>query len=166
MLLLKEVSFCVINNLGTPSSELQINFGELQTDTENSATGQTSNFSKGGTHFIGPLHSMHEQIIYILSKCRGTPIQFLTWTEESGHNSRVAQVVMDFIVKHIYPNVSSINSNFAYVTLVIIIFIRHEITKITQVWVHHFKSFSRVKSSQDGKAYLIEGIELKLSEVE
>ena len=29
----------MINNLGTPSSELQINFGELQIDTENSATG-------------------------------------------------------------------------------------------------------------------------------
>ena len=27
------------NNLGTPSSELQINFGVLQIDTENSATG-------------------------------------------------------------------------------------------------------------------------------
>ena len=33
------VSFSVINNLGTPSSELQINFGVLQTGTENSATG-------------------------------------------------------------------------------------------------------------------------------
>ena len=29
----------MINNLGTPSSELQINFGVLQIDTENSATG-------------------------------------------------------------------------------------------------------------------------------
>ena len=39
MLLLLEVSFSVINNLRTPSSELQINFGVLQIDTENSATG-------------------------------------------------------------------------------------------------------------------------------
>ena len=38
MLLLKEVSFSVINNLGTPSSELQINFSVLQIDKENSAT--------------------------------------------------------------------------------------------------------------------------------
>ena len=29
----------MINNLGTPPSELQINFGVLQIDTENSATG-------------------------------------------------------------------------------------------------------------------------------
>ena len=34
-----EVSFPVINNLGTPSSKLQINFGVLQIDAENSATG-------------------------------------------------------------------------------------------------------------------------------
>ena len=31
--------FSVINNLGMPSSELQTNFGVLQIDTENSATG-------------------------------------------------------------------------------------------------------------------------------
>ena len=36
---LHDVSFSVINNLSTPSSELQINFGVLQIDTENSATG-------------------------------------------------------------------------------------------------------------------------------
>ena len=36
----------VINNLGTPSFEPQINFGVLQIDTENSATGHESiNFS-------------------------------------------------------------------------------------------------------------------------
>ena len=34
MLLLLEVSFSVINNLGTLSSELQINFGALQIETE------------------------------------------------------------------------------------------------------------------------------------
>ena len=39
MLLLFEVSFSVINNLGTPSSELEINFGVLQIDAENSTTG-------------------------------------------------------------------------------------------------------------------------------
>ena len=39
MLFLLEASFSVINNLGIPSSELQINFGMLQIDTENSATG-------------------------------------------------------------------------------------------------------------------------------
>ena len=33
------MSFSVINNLRTLSYELQINFGVLQTDTENSATG-------------------------------------------------------------------------------------------------------------------------------
>ena len=33
------MSFSVINNLGIPSYELQINFGVLQIDTENSATG-------------------------------------------------------------------------------------------------------------------------------
>ena len=34
-----EVSFSVINNLGTASSELQINFGVLRIDTKNSAPG-------------------------------------------------------------------------------------------------------------------------------
>ena len=33
------MSFSAINNLNTPSSKLQINFGVLQIDTENSATG-------------------------------------------------------------------------------------------------------------------------------
>ena len=37
------MSFSVINNLGTPSSELQENFDMLQTDTENSATGDKAN---------------------------------------------------------------------------------------------------------------------------
>ena len=39
MLLLQVVSFPVTNNLGTPYSERQINFGMLQIDTENSAAG-------------------------------------------------------------------------------------------------------------------------------
>ena len=43
MLFLQEVSLSGINNPCTPSSELQINFGVLQIDTENSATGQTDN---------------------------------------------------------------------------------------------------------------------------
>ena len=34
----------MINNLGTPSSELQINFDVLQIDTENSATGLALSF--------------------------------------------------------------------------------------------------------------------------
>ena len=40
MLLSFEVSFPVINNLFTPSSELQINFDVMQIDTKNSATGR------------------------------------------------------------------------------------------------------------------------------
>ena len=39
------ISFSVINNPGMPSSELQTNFGVLQIDTENSATG-VSTFEK------------------------------------------------------------------------------------------------------------------------
>ena len=31
----------MINNLGTPSSEMQTNFGALQIDTENSVTGHS-----------------------------------------------------------------------------------------------------------------------------
>ena len=42
MLLLQEVSLSMINNLGTPSFELQINIGVLQIDTENSATRDTT----------------------------------------------------------------------------------------------------------------------------
>ena len=54
MLLLYEVSFSVINNLGTPSFELQINFGVLQIVTENSATGVRWSFYviSDGTIFI------------------------------------------------------------------------------------------------------------------
>ena len=37
------MSFSVINNLSTSSSEGQINFGALQIDTENSATGVKNN---------------------------------------------------------------------------------------------------------------------------
>ena len=33
------IFFSVINNIGTPSCELQINFGALQIDAENSAPG-------------------------------------------------------------------------------------------------------------------------------
>ena len=43
ILLLQMFSFSVINNLDTPSPELQINFGMLQIDTENSATGNLIN---------------------------------------------------------------------------------------------------------------------------
>ena len=39
MSLLEDILFSVINNLGTPSSELQTNFGLVLIDTENSATG-------------------------------------------------------------------------------------------------------------------------------
>ena len=43
MLLLQKVSFSVMNNLGTPSTELQINFCVLHTDTENSAIEMVGN---------------------------------------------------------------------------------------------------------------------------
>ena len=39
----KKHQFSMINNLRTPSSEVQINFGVLQIDTENSATGIKAN---------------------------------------------------------------------------------------------------------------------------
>ena len=53
----------MINNLGTPSSELQINFGVLQIDTENSATGKiTLVFSKTVRiqNFRTPSHNKRE----------------------------------------------------------------------------------------------------------
>ena len=43
-------SFFVINNLGKPSSEVQINFGVLQIDTENSATGLVT-ITKGRIYY-------------------------------------------------------------------------------------------------------------------
>ena len=46
MLLLEKFSFSIINNLGTPSFKLQINFGVLQIDRENSATGLTKQLLK------------------------------------------------------------------------------------------------------------------------
>ena len=45
MLLLKGHQFSVINNIGAPSFELQINFNVLQIDTENSATGICTSLS-------------------------------------------------------------------------------------------------------------------------
>ena len=44
MLLLEKFSFSVINNFGTQSSELQVNFGVLQIDIVNSAFGLTCTF--------------------------------------------------------------------------------------------------------------------------
>ena len=38
--------------------------------------------------------------------------------------------------------------------------------QITQVWVHYFKSLNRVQSTQDEKARLIKGDELKLTQTE
>ena len=44
----------MINNLGTtPSSELQVNFGVLQIDTENSATGLMATKTVGLKTFWG-----------------------------------------------------------------------------------------------------------------
>ena len=43
---------------------------------------------------------------------------------------------------------------------------RLELTQVTQVWAHNFKSFSRVKQVQDEKVSFIEGNELKLIQVE
>ena len=43
---------------------------------------------------------------------------------------------------------------------------KFEFTKITQVWVHYSKSFSRVKSSQEEKVRFILGNELKLTQIE
>ena len=42
----------MINNLGTPSSELQINFGVLQIDTENSSTGKNKRGETGETKMV------------------------------------------------------------------------------------------------------------------
>ena len=41
----------MINNLGTQSYELQINFGVLQIDTENSATGRLRNNMSAATAY-------------------------------------------------------------------------------------------------------------------
>ena len=38
--------------------------------------------------------------------------------------------------------------------------------QITQVWVHYFKLFNRVQSTQDEKARFIKGNELKLTQIE
>ena len=43
---------------------------------------------------------------------------------------------------------------------------RFEFTQITQVWVHYFKSFSRVLSTQDEKAHFLLVNELILTQVE
>ena len=43
---------------------------------------------------------------------------------------------------------------------------RFEFSQITQIWVQHFKSFSRVKPTQDQKVRFFQGNELKLTQVE
>ena len=45
-------------------------------------------------------------------------------------------------------------------------FMRLEFIQRTQDWVHCFKSFNRVKSTQDEKARFIKGNKLKLTQVE
>ena len=41
-----------------------------------------------------------------------------------------------------------------------------EFIQVTQGCVHHFKSFSRIQSTQDEKARFIKGNELKLTQLE
>ena len=41
-----------------------------------------------------------------------------------------------------------------------------EFTQITRIRVHHFKSLSLIKSTQDEKVNLVKGNELKLTQVE
>ena len=43
---------------------------------------------------------------------------------------------------------------------------KFKFTEITQVWVHYFKSFSRLKSTQDEKVHYFYGNKLKLTQVE
>ena len=43
---------------------------------------------------------------------------------------------------------------------------RFEFSQITQFSVHYFKSFSRVKSTQDEKVHFIHKNELKLAQIE
>ena len=43
----QEVSFSVINNIDTPSFDVQINFDALKIDTENSATGVLTFIRRG-----------------------------------------------------------------------------------------------------------------------
>ena len=43
---------------------------------------------------------------------------------------------------------------------------RFEFTQKNHVLEHHFKSFSRVKSTQDGKVRFIKRNELKITQVE
>ena len=51
-------------------------------------------------------------------------------------------------------------------TLPVFFFKRLEFTQTIQVWEHYFKSFSRVKSTQDGKMRFIKRNELKLVQVD
>ena len=43
---------------------------------------------------------------------------------------------------------------------------RFEFAQITHILMHHFKSFSRIKSTQDEKVHSIKGNELKLTQFE
>ena len=43
---------------------------------------------------------------------------------------------------------------------------RFEFIQITQIGVHYFKSFSRVKSTEDEKVHFFWGKELKLTQIE
>ena len=50
-------------------------------------------------------------------------------------------------------------------SLIFMFFMRFKFTQTTQVWVHYFKSFRRVKSTGDEKTRLSRGNELKLTRV-
>ena len=43
---------------------------------------------------------------------------------------------------------------------------RFEFTQMRYIYMHHFKSFSRVKSIQDEKVRFIKGNELKLIQIQ
>ena len=73
-----------------------------------------------------------------------------------------------------YPNVITemLEDRVGDTDVVAQVIFRFEITQITKVWVHYFKSFSRVKSTQDKMAYFFvmnfffSGNELKLTQNE
>ena len=88
----------MINNLGTPSSKLQINFGVLQTDRENSATGGKTNRSityllldleraKRGLRFVAPLPASR----FVSNE--GDRAQMKAWNEDTVNTPSLFRVL-------------------------------------------------------------------------
>ena len=122
----------------------------------------------------------HRYIIYLhISRCFGSCNHSVAkWQEhstsvfllriEEQFDSRAALVIVGINVKHenrLYIQLIQTENSFREFSI-IMIFMNFQFTQITQAWVHYFKLFSRVKSTQNEKVRFTKGNELKVTQIE